>query len=119
MSYSEEKRANLQNRDRMKREQEMKEFTGKPQISLKSKKMFADLDKMIEWEQKKYDQKLQEYNRIRDKKRMEYLEATRPWNLCKGTEKYLSKQGREQCKERIEDLLMRKGREYFLMNLSK
>lgn len=36
----------------------------------------------------------------------------RPWNMSKGSIKYLAGNGRLGSKERVEDVLLRKGKEY-------
>ena len=63
-AYEEEKKRNAQRVEKMKVDYEMREFTGRPKISTKSKNMFNDISKILKWEQRKLEQRKGELDKI-------------------------------------------------------
>ncbi len=63
-AYEEEKRKKATKVAKLREDTEMKNCTGRPQISERSKGMFKDLSKMVEWEQRKVEQRQGEVDRV-------------------------------------------------------
>lgn len=62
--YQKKAQENLSNRMKIKQELEMEECTGKPQLSDKSRAMFNDITKLIDWEKRKIEKQEAEMNKL-------------------------------------------------------
>ena len=62
--YEEEKKRKKEKADKLRKELELRGFTGQPQINPKSKEMFEDISKVVQWEKRKIIQKQDRLNKI-------------------------------------------------------
>jgi len=99
--------------DKLRSENEMREFTGKPQINPNSAKIFNSITKMFEWEKKKEIQKYQLLEKVQEERQNNEENMRKGVEICEGSRKYLEKNGRLNSKERIEIGLLRRAKEYF------
>ena len=64
IGYQKKAQENRTNRMKIKHEIELEECTGTPQLSEKSRAMFSDVTKLIDWEKRRIDRQEAEINRL-------------------------------------------------------
>jgi hypothetical protein len=64
IGYQKKAQENRTNRMKIKQEMELEECTGRPQLSEKSRAMFNDITKLIDWEKRKIEKQEAEMNRL-------------------------------------------------------
>lgn len=95
-------------RKKIKEEQEMKDFTGKPEINSKSKSIVRKVDDLLDWKEK---QELKREKEIKKKNEQELIEIDKIKNkkvVNKKSEQIIEQKFKSQSrKEKVEERLTR------------
>jgi hypothetical protein len=104
---------NIKNKEK-KEENELKGFTGRPQINIRirSQQLFDSLSKIEAWNSKMEKQKYKRIQEIVEENNKKERIATKACSISKGSLKYLESTGRLQRKERIELRLLKHAQQY-------
>ena len=97
--------------EEQQKENELKNFTGKPIINKKSQAIFYNADNLIEWENKMKEHTSKRIQEILEERNIKEKLASRSWKVSRGSLKYLADSGRLQSNEKVELSLLRRGKQ--------